>query len=126
MNENVPSAPTLAELAAHPELIDTLAPGVCGGLVVQLASLQQRLGARLAVERDRGDPPMVPEEVVGLQEAARRLGLAAETLRRYRRRPPYAGLRVDNGTRKLLWSGQRIAEYLALHAGKPSIARRRE
>src|SRR5947209_3321942 len=41
------TAPTLAEVAQRPELIDGLPPAVCGALVIQVAGLQERLGVRM-------------------------------------------------------------------------------
>ncbi len=71
------------------------------------------------------DTPHPSRDVLKLPEAAQRLGLAPETLRRYRHRPPYAVLRVDNGTRAVLFSGQRIQAFLDAYAGRPALARQR-
>jgi hypothetical protein len=65
------------------------------------------------------------DRVLSLEEAATMLGLAPETLRRYSRRAPYRDWRIDNGTRLLRYSAARIRAHLALHVGRPTIARQR-
>ncbi len=106
--------PTLAEVVEHPELIDGLPAGVCGAMVVQIASLQQRLGARLAIGPAEGlSRLIIAEELLDVREAARRLGLAPKTLYRLVKRAPMDRLVVNIGLRRAVrLSSLRIEEYL--------------
>jgi hypothetical protein len=106
------AVPTLVEVSAQPELIDRLPAAVCAGLVVQLAGLQQRLGARLA-----GAAPLPfdqnagTDDLLDTKEAAMRLGISATTLRDHGRR--YQALRVPTGGRKVRYSARLIAAFQA-------------
>jgi hypothetical protein len=52
------------------------------------------------------------DEVLDLEEAARRLHMSVGTLRNRTTREPYRSLRISNGTRYVRFSAARIAAYL--------------
>jgi hypothetical protein len=58
--------------------------------------------------------PSTPQadEVLDLEEAARRLNMPVGTLRNRTTREPYLSLRISNGTRYVRFSAVRIAAYL--------------
>ncbi len=112
MTERIWPVPTLAELLAEPERIDTLPVGAVAGLVVQLAGLQQRLGARLVVAGPVSANPAQPDELLDTAAAARRLGISPSTLAHGAQRMPYLALAVPTGSRRRRYSGQKIAAFL--------------
>jgi hypothetical protein len=128
MTERLASVPTLAELVMEPARIATLPVGVIAGFVVELAALQQQFGARLAaagsVVAEASPGPQPEDRLLSATEAAARLGISPLTLLRKRHRAPYRDFVVPTGTRRPLFSLRRIQDYITLHAGAASTARR--
>jgi len=52
------------------------------------------------------------DELLDVGQAARMLALSPTTLYRRARKPPFAALLVETGTRRVLFSRQRIEEFL--------------
>jgi hypothetical protein len=103
--------PTLAEIAAHPELVEQLPGAVAGLLAVEANGLVQRLTIRAVT----APPRMAAEaadELVDTRTAARLLGMSPITMQHRARQEPYRHLLVDNGTRSLRWSRRRIETFL--------------
>lgn len=103
--------PTLAELAAHPERVNELAPDQARALLVQLATLQAPLLARallLGGGRASGDS----DELLTVDVAARRLGLSEDWLYRHAGKLPFT---VHVG-RQVRFSARRLEAYIAAHA----------
>jgi hypothetical protein len=106
------ATPTLAEIAAHPELVDQLSGSVAGVLALEASGLVQRLTIRAVTAPPRlGDG--APDELWDTKTAARHLGMSLTSLHHRARQEPYRSLRVDNGTRRLCWSRRRIEAFLA-------------
>jgi hypothetical protein len=103
--------PTLAEIAAHPELVEQLPGSVAGLLALEATGLVQRLTVRALTA-----PPRIAsdaaDELVDTQTAARLLGMSPITMQHRARQEPYRRLLVDNGTRSLRWSRRRIETSL--------------
>ena len=116
--------PSLVKLLAALELeVSTVTPSEAPALLGELERIRAAIWFRAMSPPGPADQPV--DRVLSLEDAATMLGLAPETLRRYSRRAPYCTWRVDNGTRLLRYSAARIRAYLALHAGRPTIARQR-
>ena len=105
------SVPDLDDLARDPALVAELTPAVARHLLCLLAALQTPLLAR-AMAPDAASRPGDDGPPVGVAEAARLLGISPTTLYRAARRPPYAAMLLQSGTRKLLFSRQAIAQYI--------------
>lgn len=102
--------PTLEQVIERRECLDALPVQVLRMLRARALAAAHMVEI---AELGRIEPTAAgPDEVLPLAEAARRLGLAALTLQHRAHRAPYAALRVDNGTRRLVFSGRRIAEFL--------------
>jgi len=72
-------------------------------------------------------PAAETDRLLAIPQAAERLGLSVKSLRHnWRRTPAYVALRVETGTRRVLFSARLIDEYLArLRAGAvPGRSRR--
>jgi hypothetical protein len=126
VTERIARVPTLAEMTETPALIDQLPAQIAAGLVVQLAGLQARLGARLAmVEAAPAEKHDAVDVLLDVEDAAVRLGLSASTLYKRHKEPPYSALTVQNGVHRVRFSGQRIDEFLR-HGPQPvALTRRR-
>lgn len=109
----VTAVPTLAQIAAQPELIGALPPAACAAFVIETASLQQRLAARIAAApASQSALPARPDELLDVEEAARRLGISPETLTRRARQAPFDTMRVDLGIRALRFSSTSVQAYI--------------
>jgi hypothetical protein len=109
------AVPTLAEVAADPRLIERLPAPVCGALSAQASALAYALATRYAIAAQPATlAPADADELVDLADAARRLGMARSTLAKRVGREPYRDLIVRNGTRRLLFSTERIRTFLAV------------
>jgi hypothetical protein len=109
MRLNAP--PTLAEIAARPELVEQLPGAVAGLLAVEANGLVQRLTIRAVTAPPRMAAEAV-DELLDTQTAARLLGMSPITMQHRARQEPYRHLLVDNGTRSLRWSRRRIETFL--------------
>jgi len=112
---DIAAVPTLDQIAENPALASELPPHVCGALATRAAAVVTVLGTRMATVPaavSRGLDASVPDELLEVDEAARRLGIAPATLYR-RARTTYRGLVVPTGTRNLRFSARRIEEYCA-------------
>lgn len=107
----VVALPTLAEVAADPAKIARLPGAVAAALGAAFAGLATSCALRAALERSE---PVAAESLgtLSVDEAAALLGIQPSTLRHRAKHPPYLDLRVDNGTRKLRFSGAKIRAYL--------------
>jgi len=110
-------------LAALEHEVATVTSAEAPGLLGDLERIRSAIWFRAMSPPAPAAEPV--DSVLSLEEAAVMLGLAPETLRRYSRRAPYCNWRIDNGTRLLRYSAARIRAHLALHAGRPTIARHR-
>lgn len=112
------AAPTLAEVAAHPELVDQLSGSLAGVLAVEATGLVQQLMLRAVVA-----PPRLADdredELLDTRTAARRLGMSPTTLAHRAHQGPWRDLRIENGTRSLRWSRRRIDAFLVQGARAP-------
>jgi excisionase family DNA binding protein len=102
------AVPPLAELAAHPERVNELAPDVARTLLAQLATLQAPLLARALA----GGGAAAADELLTIDVAARRLGLSEDWLYRHARKLPFT---VPIG-RQLRFSARRLEAYIAARA----------
>ena len=100
--------PTLADLAAHPERVDELAPEQARVLLAQLATLQAPLLARALVAGEGRDPG----ELLTVDVAARRLCLSEDWLYRHSAKLPFT---VHVG-RQVRFSARRLEAYIAARA----------
>jgi hypothetical protein len=105
------ATPTLAEIAAHPELVDQLSGPVAGLLALEATGLVQRLTVR-AVTAPARLAAEAADELLDTRTAARLLGMSPITMQHRARQEPYRSLLVDNGTRSLRWSRRRIEMFL--------------
>jgi hypothetical protein len=103
---------SLDAITADPACVQNHSLLMCAALhsraLVALAAIGARMVA-LAVAQ----PPAVSateDQLLDVGEAAQRLGVAVSALRS--RKPPFAALRVNNGTRRLLFSARAIEQYL--------------
>jgi len=108
MNGPIRTAPTLADLAAHPERLDEIAPEQARALLVQLAALQAPLLARALVSGGSRDP----DELLTVDIAAQRLGLSEAWLYRHSAKLPFT---VHVG-RQVRFSARRLEAYFAARA----------
>jgi excisionase family DNA binding protein len=99
--------PTLADLAAHPERVDELAPEQARALLAHLVTLQVPLLARALVAGGRD-----PDELLTVDVAARRLGLSEDWLYRHAAKLPFT-VRVG---RQVRFSARRLEAYIAARA----------
>ena len=82
-------------------------------LDVRLEMRQQAAGNHEEAQHSEGD------RLLAVHEAASRLGMKAATLyRRHKTDPAIRALVVDNGTRKLLFSPQKIEAFLRRRTGR--------
>jgi len=103
--------PTLADLAAHPERVEELAPEQARALLAQLATLPAPLLARALVAGGRD-----PDELLTVDVAARRLGLSEDWVYRHAAKLPFT---VHVG-RQVRFSARRLEAYIASRAnGRP-------
>ncbi len=100
--------PTLADLAAHPERVDELAPEQARALLAQLVTLQAPLLARALVAGGGRDP----DELLTVDVAARRLGLSEDWVYRHAAKLPFT---VHVG-RQVRFSARRLEAYIAARA----------
>lgn len=100
--------PTLADLAAHPERVDELAPEQARVLLAQLVTLQAPLLARALVGGGGRDP----DELLTVDVAAGRLGLGEGWLYRHAATLPFT-VRVG---RQLRFSARRLEAYISARA----------
>jgi len=108
-----PVAPTLADLAAHPELMNALAPEQAGELLAQLVTLQAPLLARALIARGARDP----DELLTVDVAAQRLGLSVGWVYHHAKTLPFT---VHLG-RQVRFSARRLEAYIAARAiGRPT------
>ncbi len=126
MTDSLYAVPTLAEIAADPARAAGLPLHALAGLVAQAAALQGQLAARLATAESPGAPESAArgDELLPAPAAAAILGVSPLTLLRKRHRAPYRGFVVPVGTRHVRFSRRLIEEFIALHAGSASPARR--
>lgn len=112
----------LRPLVAVPSLADVLADRMLVGRLPRAAAIAYRreilhLLADLEARVDECAPVAAAEttsdEPLGVDEAARRLGIARGTLYR-NARTTYADLLVQTGTRKLVFSARAIQDYQRL------------
>jgi hypothetical protein len=107
-----PAMPTLADVAARPELADHLPGSTAGLLALEATALVLRLTVRAVVA-----PPRLasdaPDTTLTTRQAAEMLGMRVITLHHKAHQDPWRTLRVDNGTRLLRWSRRRIEAFLA-------------
>jgi hypothetical protein len=116
--ESARPTPTLAEIAANPALVDQLPGAVAGALGLEATGLVQRLMVRAVI----APPPVDADELLDARHAAQRLGMSPITLQHRAHQSPYRELRVDNGTRRLLFSRRRLEAFLLESARSPSPA----
>jgi len=103
--------PSLAEVAARPDLIEQLPLDVCESLVVQAATLEVRLMMRIA--RAGAAASSAGAELLDVNAAARLLGLAPDTLyRKVRHDPAYRSLTVNNGTDRVLLDPRKVKVFI--------------
>jgi excisionase family DNA binding protein len=103
------ATPTLADIAARPELVLELAPEIARCLLVQLAALQAALLVR-AVSRGRQDE--AGDTLLTVTEASARLSLGEDWLYRNARKLPFT-VRVG---RQVRFSARRLEAYITAHA----------
>src|SRR5438046_4209157 len=116
MADTVPAAaavgvPSLTEVVAQPALIAHLPREVCESLVVEAATLQARLLTRIA--RAGAAVNTAAAELLDVNEAARLLGLAPDTLyRKVRHDPAYRSLTVDNSTDRVVLDPRKVKVFI--------------
>jgi hypothetical protein len=107
----------LAELLSDPGWIDTVAPCEIPGLIVQFASIQAQLAARAMALTADGRPrevgPPAEADLLNVEQAARRLGVAPSWLYRKAKGLPFT-VRVGG---RLRFDPRRLARYVADRAG---------
>jgi hypothetical protein len=112
--ESAPAAvgvPSLTEVVARPELIDHLPVDVCETFIIQAATLQARLTTRIA--RAGAAAYNAGAELLDVNEAARLLGMAPDTLyRKVRRDHAYRSLTVDNGTDRVVFDPRKVKAFI--------------
>ncbi len=103
--------PSLAQIAADPSKIATLDPLVAAALGAAFSGLATSCAFRAAMAR-----PPVPvrdgDRALSLTEAADLLGVHPKTLARRAQHPPFDGLRLELGVRRLRFSESRVVAYL--------------
>ncbi len=110
MSEHPRPVPSLDELADRPELARTLPRVVLTDLGFRLLRAQAAVQTAMAAMPAEHPQPTAQDEPLGVDEAARRLGIAPATLYRQARRR-YRSLLVETGTRNLRFSAAAIEAY---------------
>lgn len=105
MRHHAPSAPTLEEVAARPELAARLAPGARSALLARVAAVLAALSAAPAEAAAREEP----DRVLDVPEAARRLDVSRGHVYRNASTWPFT---VRRG-RKLGFSERGVGEWIA-------------
>lgn len=106
----------LAALVGHPERALEVPPEALPALLVELASLQSAIAARVASGVSLGipDTPTEPDRLLAVEEAARLLSVSPDFLYSS---PAVKPLRVRVGG-CVRFSHQRIQAYISRHAGR--------
>jgi predicted DNA-binding transcriptional regulator AlpA len=108
-----PGPVTLADLAREPGRAADVPAEAIPGLLAQLAAAQTALAGRL-LAMPSGTARAPSEELLTVEEAARRLATTPDWLYRRARRLPFA---VRVGPRQLRFSSAGIDRYIRLHQG---------
>ena len=89
-------------------------------MLAELERLKAMLWSRLTVPSGNGQPcSQDADRLLGVKEAAARLGLSPDTLyRRHKHDQNYRDLTVNNGTRKVLFSERKIEAFLRRRTGR--------
>lgn len=120
---STPPPLTAAELVLHPERIADVEPAEIPALIVQLASAQAQLAARLLVDPatpDSGKPAgdLAHEPLLDVRHAARRLGVSTTWVYRRVNRLPFV-IRLE---RQVRVSAAGLERYLRAQQGRPRSA----
>jgi hypothetical protein len=107
--------PTLDAIAQNPQLVEQLPLATCTAMVLQAAGVLAALGARVgSMTLEVHAPEPGGDELVGPKEAGRLLNVSASTVREKikAQQRPYVDFAVNNGTKKISLSRQRIMAYI--------------
>jgi predicted DNA-binding transcriptional regulator AlpA len=106
----------LAELINHPEMLAQIPGDSIAPLLVQIASLQNALAARLLEEAsgNAADRNGNGDTLLGVKEAAAKLGVTEDWLYRRSDKLPF----VVRMGRNVRFSLQGIERYIRQHAGR--------
>ena len=100
--------PTLADLLADPRKLDGLPREIIPQLRGELAQLDSRLLCRL-LDRDQHDGHAENDQLLGVAEAAARLGITPDYLYHHNKTFPF----TRHIGRRLLFSARGIARFIA-------------
>lgn len=101
---------TLDQLAAEPQRMASLSREERRALLMRAHALMTGLLIFEATDETNG----ALDRVLRLREAAARLGMAPNTLReKARKKPAFAALTVNGGSRVLRFSEQRVQQFIA-------------
>lgn len=104
--------PSLADVVAQPDLVAQLPLEVCERLMVETATLQAQLLARIA--RAGAVASSSGTELLDVKTAAKLFGLAPDTLyRKVRRDPIYRAMTVDTGTDRVVFDPRKLNAFVA-------------
>lgn len=119
MNSSLHPVPKLTDLVNDPAKVSLLPAEAVPELLGDLERLKATLWARLTVPQSNEQSTPEEDRLLDVDEAAVRLGMKPATL--YRRAKKDAAIKamiVDNGTRKLLFSSDKIQSFLRRRTGR--------
>lgn len=109
---SVADVPTLAQLAAKPELIDELEPAVCAAMVIEAGALVAHLGARVALAPAVTVDATPEDRLLTIAEAAAKLHIHPATMKRKLRDLPYNAAAVVLSRTCVRVSAHRLEQIL--------------
>jgi hypothetical protein len=116
------AAPTLDQLADHPDLAQKLPHEIAFRLHLKAQTVATACALALV-----SPPNGEGDELLGVREAARRIGVSPITLAHRARKEPYSRFLVPTGSRTLRFSARAIREWQdqarqqqQTHAGSPA------
>jgi excisionase family DNA binding protein len=108
----------MAGSGSGPRHLRVAADGAEHPLATRIKDIAEELKtmAKLLTVGDHPPPPPNPlADNISTREAASHLGISERTLRQRQHDPEIAALRIDTGTRRRVYSRQRVLEYRARH-----------
>ena len=118
---NLSLVPKLVDLLEHPERVSALPLEAVPTIRGELAKLDTLLQMRVAMAQSngQGQPQGNGDRLLGVREAAVKLGMSEDYLyRRYKSDPIYRDLTVNNGSRKVLFSERKIDAFIRRRTGR--------
>lgn len=112
--------PSLDAIAAKPETVRGLSREALFSLALQAQAVQLAC-AMAMIEGTPGHRPPDVDEVLGVDEAARRLGISPKTLQ-HEARKRYRALVIEDGVRTLRFSANLVEQWKAAHAGSRAVS----